>query len=209
MDYAAFKSFVATHLWKQDDAVLIENLDNLIKMADSELEVKLDLERRNVIIDIAPIVLDHPLPDDFKSVSSLSGYGTVFSQTTKADIFALRGIRAEGVCNKYYAANNILYLAGNGIGVTTPAALTLAYRQKIPDFQATNESYIADDYLALYVYTVLSHAAPFLREDERLQQWQQLKADAFASTVSDDKWSTGSPMHTRPARSAPNRSKRR
>lgn len=213
MDYATFKTYIATFLWKQNDTDLVNNLDSLIVMANAELARLLDINRRNVTLVIAPTVEDYVLPADFRHVISLNGANDqnrlVFKQSTASDVLAIRQSTQSQYVSPVYAVtqdgdDKVLMLAGPF--ATTTGSLTLMYRAGIPNFAVTNTSWLADDYLDLYVYTVLSHTAPFLREDERVAMWQQMKAAAITSAIDEDRHNItfgGSPMRMRPHHAVP------
>lgn len=57
------------------------------------------------------------------------------------------------------------------------------YRTTVPRFKDADSSWLADEYLDLYTYSVLRQTAPFLREDERLQVWQAMHDEALASAL--------------------------
>jgi hypothetical protein len=212
MNYAAFKSYLATFLWKDNDSVLIANLDNLIKMAHAELGRKLDIQAREVSITIAPTSEDYVLPADFGQMISLTDNGHrvgLMGVASKAVIMELRKTtQSRGVARSYYVQKGdtpTLFLVGN-FSVSEPGSFDLTYRTAIPDFAVTDESWLADDYLDLYTYTVLSHSATFLREDERLETWLNLKMDALMSALDEDKRHVrfgGSPLEMRPHHHVP------
>lgn len=209
MDYAAFKSYMATFLWRSNDLDLVANLDSLIVMANHELNRVLDLQRRTVLTPFAVTSNSMPLPADFRSIKFVAPTGVYQSKpltmSTLSNVVALRNFP-----NATLKALPVYALSKSG-GVTTlelplPAGvlsdlLTLNYRTAVPDFAATNESWVCDDFLDLYVYTTLSHAAPFLREDDRIQIWDGMKNAALVSALDEDKSMIefgGSPLEMKP-----------
>lgn len=217
MDYSTFKSFLTTHLWKTNDTVLSNNLDNLILMANAELNRELNIQRREVTTTIAPEQEDFSLPSDFYQIMSLSNQEPTrqtrsgeFQNTTLQHIYDLRARTDSDYIEPYYYVQrakdaNTLYLVGP-FSSSNPGSLMLQYRTAIPDYATTDSSWVADDYLDLYTYTVLSHCAPFLREDERVALWAQYKTAALASALDEDKRQVrfgGSPLHMKPHRAVP------
>ena len=83
MTYQEFKDYLATFLWKDTDQVLIDNLDSLIKMADHELNRKLDITRREELYSVAHVGDKIDLPEDFSQLVdvSLEGQETKLFQT--------------------------------------------------------------------------------------------------------------------------------
>lgn len=207
MDYQGFKDHLAVFLWKQNDTVLVAALDSLIVMANHELARTLDLQRRSPNVRFTTLTATSALPADFRSVKSLTPVsygGQPMAQTVLSTIFAMRNDPAASVA-KYPvyaigkdAGSSMLYLP------TPPSVggeFNLHYRTAIPDFAVTDESWICDDFLDLYTYTVLAHTAPFLREDDRLQLWGALKMEALGTALDEDKRMIefgGSPLSMRP-----------
>lgn len=215
MTYDEFKTHLTTFLWKQNDADLIANLDSLIRMADGELNRKLDVQRRQKTLNILPEVEDYVLPADFRHIISLNDMTSTnvaeMKSTTLLDIYRLRTITHSSHVQPRYAVDEgvagakLLRLVGP-FSDTSPGNMVLVYRSNIPDFATLDVSWLEADFLDLYTYTVLSHCAPFLREDERLAVWQQLKVDAIGSAIEEDKHMIthgGSPMQMRPHRPVP------
>ena len=73
MNYAAFKTHLADFLWKANDADLIAALDNLVIMANAELNRKTaGMKRREVTVTITMVANEYTLPADLKYVDSIS-----------------------------------------------------------------------------------------------------------------------------------------
>jgi hypothetical protein len=215
VNYATFKTFLSTFLWKQNDADLVANLDSLVRMADGELNRILDVQRRQKTLLILPEVEDYVLPADFRHIISLNDNTSTnvspMSSTTLLDIYRLRHNTASAVVQPFYAVDEgtagakLLRLVGP-FSEENPGSMTLVYRANVPDFAALDASWLEADFLDLYTYTILSHTAPFLREDERVQLWVSLKNDAIASAIAEDKHMVthgGSPLQMRPHRHVP------
>jgi hypothetical protein len=214
MNYTQFKSFLATFLWKQNDTDLIAKLDSLILMANAELNSKLDLQRRETTLLATVENVDYNLPADYRnmvSVNYLDGnYAGGLTNTTALDIYKKRAVSRNAsfvplYCVDQGATSKVLRLVGP-YSVATPGSFVILYRANVPDFAATDASWLETDYLDLYVYTILSHTAPFLREDERLTVWMELKNTAIDAAIQDDKARNvfgGSPMRMQPHRQVP------
>lgn len=215
MNYSQFKTFLGTFLWKQNDTDLANNLDSLIRMADGELNRVLDIQRRQRTLVIEPESQDYTLPADFRHMVSLSNLDesavSAFSSTTLIDLYRKRRASNGNHLLPYYAvdqgdgADKILRLVGP-FSPTNPGSLVLIYRANVPDFQALDSSWLEADFLDLYTYTVFSHAAPFLREDERLPVWMEKQATAIASALEEDRHQVvhgGTPLRMQPHRKVP------
>jgi hypothetical protein len=214
MDYAAFKTYLRTFLWKQNDTDLANSLDSLVLMAHAELNRRLDIQRREITLLIEPETEDYELPADFRQIVSVNNTALTsqsqFSSTTQLDIYRQRQRTSSANIMPIYATaqgagnQKILRLVGP-FSPTDPGSLILIYRANVPDFAVTDASWLEADFLDLYTYTVLSHTAPFLREDERIAVWMDFKEKAIMSAIEEDKHSVshGSPMTMRPHRKVP------
>lgn len=183
MTYDQFKDYIVTYLWKVGDAQLIANLDNLIRQANHELDRTLDVPARFSSVDIVTTDLDLALPDDYyamRSVTDTEGYVGEFRYVSPA---RLRNIRQQNQNRNwvpfYSLVNKTLLVSGPITTAEQQTTLTVDYERAIPDYAALNASWLEDEFLDLYLYTVLKQTAPFLREDERVQLWLSLQADAL------------------------------
>lgn len=213
MNYSEFKDYLAVFLWKVNDQALVANLDTLITMANSELNRSLPLMRRQRTLNITPTEQDEVLPADYRNIISLTNidpaFHRVYSQTQLSDIYQKR-VTANGQHMPLYGIDEsfgVKYLRLIGpFSVTNPGNLVLVYGANVPDFATLDSSWLADDYLDLYTYAVLSHCAPFLREDERVPLWQGMKAEAIATALEEDEHRNkhgGSPLYMKPHRKVP------
>jgi len=215
MDYASFKTFLSTFLWKQNDADLVASLDSLVRMADGELNRVLDIQRRQKTLLILPETEDYILPADFRHIVSVNDNTTTnigeMKSTTLLDIYKQRHDTSSARVMPFYAVDEgtagakILRLVGP-FSASSPGNMTLVYRANVPDFADLDASWLEADFLDLYTYTILSHTAPFLREDERLQVWVGLKGEAIRTAIEEDKHQIthgGSPLQMRPHRHVP------
>lgn len=213
MNYQEFKDHLITFLWKLGDAQLIASLDNLIQMADNELARKLTIVPRETAVTLTVEAEDWPLPNDFKHMIEVSepSRGSFLNTTIGLIHDARRDNRGTDfptttpsptLIAKYAIRNNEIMLVGP-FSPETPQDISLTYRIGIPDFEGTDTSYLADDFLDLYTYAVLKHSGPFLREDERVPMWVSMFSDALDSVIEEDLWEKrygGSPLEMRQSR---------
>lgn len=196
MNYAAFKAYLTNFLWRQNDADLVANIDNLILMANHELSRTFNVEDRTVTLEISPTDKDYVLPSDFRHMNNLSnledtpGRVKEFISTTLTDVIQKRVQSRDTVLMPYYHVGksnrvSMLYLVGP-FSISNPGSLLLSYKANVPDYATTDASWVAEHFLDLYTYTVLSHCAPYLREDERLEVWIKKKVDALASAMDEN-----------------------
>lgn len=196
MTYDEFKTFIVTHLWKQGDSVVINNLDTLVKTAETELDRKLKVEDRNVLYQFNAVGNGIDLPADCKSLVAVGSPGRGEMTYISQQHFFNANVKHQNATAGFYTvSNNALWLTGP-INEDSRFPLIWAYYKKIPDFKADNASWVVDDYFDVYLYCVLKHSAPFLREDERVALWSGLYQDALDSALEanvDVKYA-GSPM---------------
>ena len=207
MIYDEFKTHLITFLWKVGDSQLIASLDDLITMANHELRRKIPVSIRE-ITEILPVDSNEfTMPVDFDSMVTVADdtYGA-YGTTTRASIDDQRMLtKGRTTVPIYRVIQGVVSFVGT-FNATTPTDVTFTYLRKLPDFQATDASWLVDDYLDLYTYAVLKHSGPFLREDERVALWKDLYGDAVSSTIDDDNWNKkygGSPLANRSVRTAP------
>jgi hypothetical protein len=187
ISYSDFKAFLTTFLWRDGDTVLMANLDSLIKMAETELNRIFKVEDRAVLVDLQATSASLDVPSDFREMRSLSMQGvgpmTNLSPLEFSRQDAMNGGRQ--VLPIFAITNNTIRLSG-GFSVETPTALSMVYYSNIPDFKTTGASWVADTYLDLYTYTALKHAAPFLREDDRLAVWDAMAKAALTAALDEN-----------------------
>lgn len=187
--YDEFKDYIRSFLWKPNDSALFNDLDKLIKLATTELDKKLTLDRRETVLQI-----DHagdgtnvvPLPADFKHMIALNsdryGYVTVTEWQTQFQ----KGINPQNNEMPYYSVVGGELRLSHSIPLGTTLTLYLTYRTKLPDYMADDASWVEDEYLDVLTYATLKHTAPWLREDERIQVWAEYYKDALGSAIEED-----------------------
>lgn len=215
--YSQFKDYILDFLWRQNDTDLSNNLDKIIRMADAELNRKLNIQKREVSTTIAPEQEDYLLPSDFYQMISLSNLQperqrqrSEMRATTKQQISDLRARTDSQYIEPYYYvqrsdSGRVLYLVGP-YSATNPGSFDLTYRTAVPDYETDDSSWVEEEYLDLYVYTVAKHVSVFLREEERIQFFSNLMNDALISALDEDKRMVqfgGSPLNMKPHRHVP------
>lgn len=228
LTYSEFKSYVLTYLWRVNDVELSTNLDTLINQAEHEIDVLTRdwrvregsgvIEPESQDYNLSPATVDG-VSVNVKSVSSLTNLqtsfyrdvGPVFSQTLPQDVFRYRTLQTSPQTKPVYAVDSAdsssvtLRLVGP-FSAESPGKFHLEYRAALPDYKSTDQSWLADDYLNFYLFSVCKHCAMFLREDERLERYTALQTQAFDQAEQDDKQNLqfgGSPLVMRPHRRVP------
>ncbi|NKB39448.1 MAG: hypothetical protein GKR86_00050 [Ilumatobacter sp.] len=198
MTYQEFKDYLATFLWKENDQALVNNLDSLIVMADAELNRKLDITRREALFSVSHVGDAIDLPADFFHLTDVSLQGQGCFNMTKNQFNNLKASFQGSPNYRAFHLQGRQILLPQEYTADNPGAYDITYRTKLPDYKTTDTSWMADDYLDCYVYTILKHTAPFLREDERVGLWTQLSGECVMSVIDDDKFNkryAGGPLN--------------
>jgi hypothetical protein len=180
------------------DTVVVDRLDTIIQTAEAELNRIFKVEDRTQLSDAQAIDNLVQLPVDYREMRVLScGRCPEMKYWIPAKFFSIQR-RYKG--SEFYSAgytivNRNISLAGN-ITPTSPVDLTLMYYMNIPKFKDVDTSWLAEDYLDVYLYCVLKHTAPFLREDERLGTWDAMYGNAIGTALEEnnERKYAGSPL---------------
>jgi hypothetical protein len=198
MIYDEFKTFLVTHLWKTGDSQVIANLDNLIMLAEIELNRLLKVEDRTTVADISVTSTSQELPADFQTLRHCSNplIGDM-RYNTPAEFLDKKANKTTSV-RDFTVAGNLLRTIGSH-SVEAPLTLELWYYRKVIRFidnPTGVDNWMVDNYFDVYLYCVLKHTAPFLREDERLQVWGALFNSALTTALNenDEQKYAGSPL---------------
>ena len=182
-DYASLQSELQSWLWNRSD--VIQRIPVFIQLCEAQMNRRLQtrLSIARVAITIAAETL--AVPSDFAGPVSILLQSSPLSE--------LDFVTSDG-----------LNLRQNGAGATdsdnpdsftvegsnfrfypipgAPVAALLTYRQKIAALSSTNPSnWILADHPDAYLYGALMQSAPWLRDDPRLQMWEQ----AFVQILDD------------------------
>lgn len=196
MTYEQFKEYLLTHLWKQGDTLVFNNLSVVIATAEAELRRVLKVEDSSITAVIMAEDAVWPLPTDCKTIRSLSSpyYGEMkyLIPAEFADVSA--SMTKNG--RVYTVVNNNICLIGP-VSASEPVELICWYYRKLPTLaESTDDNALLGNYFDVYLYCVLKHTAPFLREDDRLAVWNNLYTTALTSALdeNDDRKYAGSPI---------------
>lgn len=196
MNYAQFKDYLARFVWRDGDTAFESDLDLLIQMGEARLNRDLRIQRMVESAALPVTAINVDLPADYAEARTvaLSGPETPLTLTSMSDLQNRRSAAPERLQRVYAIVGRQIGL----VGVQTDGSrdLLLTYYARIPDFQATDESWLADEYLDLYTYAVLRHTASYLRDDERVALWQNEYIETLQSVMTEDanRRFAGSPM---------------
>lgn len=186
MNYSQFKAYLARFVWRNGDTVFEADLDNMVDMAHARLNRDLRIQRM-VATSTSNLTADSlALPANYLELR------TITSNTQPAPLQFVSPYERERIklansstFQPIYtvAGSNLLFVGPMSPSDPEPRTVTLTYYAKIPDFAATNASWLADEYLDLYTYAVLRHTPAYLKDDERLALWKNEYDETLASVV--------------------------
>lgn len=194
MTYDEFVEHCIAFAWREGDLDLEGKIDTIIAMANSDLRASLAVKEREVALEVE-------LEDDFYNlgddVYAVKHVYTHIGEHKKLSIGEYAGMKPrlnlseDGIAPFYAQVGNKIKLLGDykaAFDRGDPVEMTVVYLTKIPDFKTLDTSWLTQENLALYVYTVMKHACVYLREDERLQSWVALQSQLLETANEDDAW---------------------
>ena len=198
MNIDEFKDYMMTHLWKRGDQLVLDNLPQIIFTAESELNRTFKVEDRVSVIDLHATAIAWPLPQDYRQMRHLSSRQRGEMQYNIPADFANSRATGKTTGKDYTVVNKTIRLLGN-ITVDTPLDLEAWYYRNVPNFAADpdgSHNWLVQDYFDVFLYCVLKHTAPFLREDARIPVWTEYFGIAFGSAIdeNEDRKYAGSPL---------------
>ena len=196
MNYAEFKAHMASFLWRDNDAVLLNALDALTTMGEAELQRVLKVQDNQASAALVFEGIPVALPADYRTLDQLVAPGIEFAYLTPALFTQRTGSNGQPGDRYYTIIGNDLTISGAPT-VANPVAATAIYYKKIPSFRITDASWVADLHLDLLTYGTLQHAGRFVRDDDRVPGWQEAYKTALADVIDEDqkqRYSHGGPL---------------
>lgn len=185
--FANLKSAIADWLNRTD---LTSSIPDFITLAEAEMNRRIKTRRKYIRAEAALAAEFVDLPSDFDSAVSLVIESTdptrrlTYIDPDKAVELKASTYTASGVPVHYSIVGDELQI------IPTPDSSytgELTYRQKIPALSDSNTSnWVLVSHSDIYLYGALIHAAPFLRDDERVAVWGALHERALASLERED-----------------------
>lgn len=174
MTYQEMKDLIADTLNRQD---LSSAIPMFITMCEAGLNRELNhykMEKRS-----STVLSDqyHTVPSDFISVNRITVNNKSLELISIDDMQDMRSYGNHSGNPTHYAVT-----AGEFELYPTPDGNVDAevyYTAKISPL-SSGENFVSQDHPDLYLYGSLIHAAPYLKEDERVQTWSALYAKALS-----------------------------
>jgi hypothetical protein len=179
VDYVSLQSAVVEYLARDQDTTLIARIPSFIQLAEAKFNRQLfhrQMEQRAIaVVDLSSAQPEFiALPSDFQSmrrirISSVSGRPSLeFRSGTQIDEF--RASTADVPAQPGYFT-----IFGDEIElVPTPDAaytIEMVYRRMIPPLATSGTNWLLATAPDLYLYGALLEAAPYIKEDARIQTW--------------------------------------
>ena len=193
MTRAEFEDFIARYVWRDGDTVLAADVQYLIRLGEARLSRDLKVQRRikrDQIVDAADYRL--VLPADFHSVHVLHDGDCAYTYISPWDLAMKRG---QGAGHGHYTITDTIEI---GDDASYPKTLDLTYYSTLPVYSDA-ETWVQQHYFDLYLHACLIHASTFLREDDRVGQWEGFYDKNLASVITEDAYRKydGSPLKQR------------
>lgn len=188
-NYTELQAAVAAWLNRTD---LTANIPDFIKLAEATLNKVVRNTRMVTTASISVSTRNADIPSDmlepvYVQLSSDEDYP--LEQITAEQIGELRRARTRAPGTPRFFA-----IVGRKIEVTpTPTAsttLAMQYYQEIPPLASNATNWLLTYQPDLYLYTALLHAAPFLRDDQRVELFGNLLAQQVSSLVKQNNSAT-------------------
>jgi hypothetical protein len=186
MNYADFKAYLARFLLRNGDTVFEADLDNIINMGHARLNRDLRIQRMVVVASTALTSDMIGLPSNYLEMRTITSDSppAPMQYVSPFERERIKLINASTFQPVYTITGDAIFFVGPMSASDNPArSVILTYYSKIPDFAATNTSWLADDYLDLYTYAVLRHTPTYLKEDERVALWKNEYDETLASVI--------------------------
>ena len=179
VDYVSLQSAVVEYLARDQDTTLIARIPSFIQLAEAKFNRQLfhrQMEQRAIaVVDLSSAEPEFiALPSDFQSMrrirlSSVSGRPClVFRSGTQID--ELRASTADVPARPRYFTifSDEIELAPTPDAVYT---IEMVYRRLIPPLATSGTNWLLAAAPDLYLYGALLEAAPYIKEDARIQTW--------------------------------------
>lgn len=175
-DYASLQDAITEWLWGRDDVPV----DQLIQLAEDEFRDDYRI-CRPIELEVTISADDHAMPEDFGSVDAwyFDGddyhYGSLEVTGPGVVAHAKASLGDSGRPRYVSIVDGVARFAPAPDGAYTTR---LVYKQALPALSDTDTTnWLLTAHPQIYLYGSLKHAAPFLKEDERIATWAALFED--------------------------------
>jgi hypothetical protein len=179
VDYASLQSAVIEYLARDQDTTLVARIPSFIQLAEAKFNRQLflrQMEQRSIaVVDLSSTEPEFiALPSDFQSMrrirlSSVAGKPCLeFRSGAQIDEYRTSVADVPARPRYFTVFSNEIELAP-----TPDAAYTIemVYRQFVPPLATNGTNWLLASAPDLYLYGALLEAAPYIKEDARIQTW--------------------------------------
>lgn len=179
-----FNEFLARYLWRTGDTVLEADLPIIIRLGEAKLTRDLKVQRREQPAILTATAQVIPYPDGYHSMRLLSNSDGSWTYATPHE---LMDRDARGVRGLSYTLTNGGIQLGFAVKPTptAPATFSAIYYTMLPEWTDA-ETWVQQYYFDFYLYACLSASAPYLREDDRLPEWEGLYKSTLEDVLKED-----------------------
>jgi hypothetical protein len=189
VDYASLRSAVIEYLARDQDTALIARIPTFVELAEAKFNRQLFVrqmeQRATALVDSGSSEPEFiSLPADFQSMrrvrlSSVTGKPCLaFKSGMQLDEYRFGVSDVAGQPRYFTVFGDEIELAP-----TPDAAYTveMVYRRNVPPLATNDPNWLLSLAPDLYLYAALLEAAPYIKEDGRIQTW----GIGFSSALSD------------------------
>lgn len=188
MNYSEFSDLIRSYLWRDGDTTF--NVDLFVKMGEDRLNRDLKIQRMEQTSTVLSVVAQtSAMPNDYRQMQQVyrDDTGEPFGSVPMFELMRQRTAQPSSVQPIYAVSNRNLLLAGP-MSVEEPISLVLVYSAKVPDFKATDNTWLLDEeYSDLYIHAVLRHTGMYMRDDARVALWKSEYQEVLDSVLADDR----------------------
>lgn len=179
VDYPSLQTAVTEYLARDQDATLIARIPSFIQLAEAKFNRQLFVRqmesRATAVVDLSAGEPEFiALPSDFQSMrrvrlSSVTGKpGLEFRSGVQMDEFRFKSADIAAQPCYFTVFGNEIELAPTPDQAYT---IEMIYRASIPPLSVNTSNWLLTLAPDLYLYGALMEAAPYIKEDARIQTW--------------------------------------
>ena len=193
--YSDLKTAVQNFLRRSDLSTVIPDF---ISLAEVRINGDLDARKQDTLQSVYTTagVQSITLPDDLINIRS--------ARLISAQDVVLDYLAPDQFSTAYPSSYSALPQAFTIIGSKMHLApvpdsayeIRLLYKQKVPSLAANETTWLMTTYPHVYLYATLCEAAPYIKDDSRIQIWEN-KYNESIDTVNAQDWYSGSTMRVR------------
>lgn len=176
--YSTLQDAVTSWLMRGADTTFQADVPTMIQLAEARLKRDPRVRQNRIVESLAVSTEQLNLPSDFKSLVSLAlTGGTYFGPLKQVSLNEFEDLKAQqgdssGVPTHFAIAGTLMY-----VHKTPDQAYTarFVYERTITSLSASvTTNWLLTSHPDIYLYATLCEAAPYLKDDNRLQMWQAL-----------------------------------